>query len=92
MHDERPSIELTQLNGHSVRTTRIDNTDFVAVQDFCTYLQDLVGKIVELSRRQQDELTSVGLTVDVLCDVIGEEHPQLRYELLQAARRRARPA
>jgi hypothetical protein len=73
-----------------VRTARIGKTDFVAVQDFCTYLQELVGKIVELSRRQQDQLSTMGMTVDILCDVIGEQHPQLRDELLQAARRRAR--
>jgi hypothetical protein len=89
MSDERPSIECMQISGYSMRTTRIDDTEYVAVQDFCAYLQGLVGKIVELTRRQQEHLSTLGTTVDILVDVIGEQHPQLREQLLQAARRRA---
>lgn len=86
--DERPHAIRTQdLNGHPVRTVRIDGTDFVSMEDFCGYLQGLVGKIVELTQRQGEHLTAVTGALDVLCEVLGEKHPELRQALMRAAQR-----
>ena len=83
MEDPQTTVTVQDLNGHNVRTVRIDETDFVAMQDFCVYLQQMVGKIVELSHRQRDHISFMSTTLDAVCDVLSEKHPELREELLK---------
>jgi hypothetical protein len=92
MSEESPTISTTQLNGHTVRTVRIADTEFVSLQDFCTYLQRLVSRIGDLSHWQAEHLTRMNETLDVLCDVLARRDPELREALHQAAQRRAHPA
>jgi hypothetical protein len=90
MSTDDPNIRIHDLGGHAVRVARIGETDFVAVQDFCTYLQGLVGKIVELTTRQQEQMTTVTTSLDVLYDVLAETYPDLQRELLRQMQRRSR--
>lgn len=91
MSDSRPVITKQDVRGHSMRMVRLENIDFVSMQDFCNYLQQLVSKIVELSARQQAHITFMSSTLDVVCDVLGEKDADLRRELLRAvADQRAR--
>jgi hypothetical protein len=92
MSDESPTISTTQLNGHPMRSVRIDDTEFVSLQDFGTYLHRLVTRIGDLSHWQAEHLTRMNETLDVLCDVISRRDPELREALRQAAQRRAHPA
>lgn len=90
MSDPTAEIVTRYLNGNSVRTVRVDDTDYVSVQDFCSYLQGLMGKIVELTTRQQNHLTNVSTTLDTVCEVLSRKDPELREALLEAAERRNR--
>lgn len=90
MSENAPRIATRRLNGYAMRTARIDDTEFVAVEDFCGYVQGLVGKIAELSRRQQEQMNAMGATLDAVCEVLGEQDPDLRREVLAAAQRTAR--
>lgn len=88
MSDRTPEIITQSLNGFEVRTTRIENTDYVSMQDFCLYLQGLIGKIVELTQRQQEHITSLNTSLEVVCEVLARKHPDLERALLEAAERR----
>ncbi|HEX9844294.1 MAG TPA: hypothetical protein VGC20_16160 [bacterium] len=92
MSETEASIHVEELDGHAIRTTQIDGTEFVAVQDFCAAIQGLVNRVVEVTRRQQDQLAAMNVTIDVLYDVLSTNHPELEEELLKVAQQRRRPA
>ncbi len=78
------------INGHAVRTVVMDDTHYVAMKDFCEYVQTVVGKIVELNQRQQEHMAAISTTLDVFYDVLSEKYPQLKEELMKASAQRSR--
>jgi hypothetical protein len=91
MNEETTTTESVQLNGYRLRTAQIGSTEYVAVKDFCGYLQGMITKLSELTRRQQEQMSTMSTTLDILCDVLGAQFPDLDQELLKAAQFRRRP-
>ncbi|HKI98581.1 MAG TPA: hypothetical protein VKB51_08935 [bacterium] len=91
MSDPETILGTTDLGGHTIRTAHIDGTEFVSMQDFCVYLQGMLVKIVDLTTRQQEQMTHINLSLDVLYDTLSEQHPELRQALLRMMQQRARP-
>ena len=91
MDDTLSPTGTLRIDTHRLRTASVGGTDFVAVEDFFGYLQDLSGRIADLTRRQQDHMRAMSAALDILCDMLGERFPDLETELLRAARARKRP-
>jgi hypothetical protein len=91
MSEEKPEPVLNYIHGHPVRSTRIEGTDYVAMNDFADYIRALVEKIVSLSNRQQEHISVMSTTLDVMLDVLSEKYPEIKRELMQIADRRIRP-
>jgi hypothetical protein len=85
-----PTVTLL-IDNQRLRTASLGGTEFVAVEDFCGYLQDLSGRIADLTQRQQEHMSAMSTALDILCDMLGERFPDLEDKLLRAARARQRP-
>jgi len=91
MDDSIAPTNTLRIGNCRLRTATVGGTEFVAVEDFFGYLQDVSGRIADLTQRQQDHMSAMSTALDILCDLLGERFPDLENELLRAARARKRP-
>lgn len=92
MNEQVASIGWLDLGGENLRTVRIGGSEYVTVGDVSSYLHSFSARLQDLIARQQDQLTTVCTSLEVLVDVLSDQHPELASELLRIAGLQAQSA
>ncbi|MDH5751605.1 MAG: hypothetical protein OEZ59_04240 [Deltaproteobacteria bacterium] len=80
------SIKLLKENG--VRTTVIDNEQYVSHRDYTEYIKGLVEQVVDVARQQQEEVLAVAQTLDILNEILADKYPEVLRDLQSQVQKR----